>query len=68
MKEEYGVFFGMGRYTQEELDDLENRIVEITPKIEELEIVKIVREAKKNSPNVRIELVKIIKNERNINS
>jgi len=58
MKEKYGVFFGMGKATEEELKDLESRVVKITPEMEDLEVVKIVRQAQKDNPNVRVELIK----------
>mgnify|MGYP003643206650 CR=1 FL=1 len=61
MKEEYGVFFGMCKPTKKELKDLETKIVTITPEIENLEIVKFVKELQiKLNGEVRVELIKII--------
>ena len=59
MKRKIGIFFGQGKYKEQDIKDLETRIVEITPEIEQdyTEEIKIYREAVKENYNLRMELV-----------
>ena len=59
MKKKIGIFFGQGKYKEQDIEDLESRIVEITPEIEQeySEEIKLYKEAVEQNTDLRVELV-----------